>query len=92
MKKEEKELKERMERTVDIFQEQVKRALGEDCGIFIVIGSDDNGISLGSTYGKELRAKIAMSMLICKEEKVRKFVKETLAVAERVRRSANDGR
>lgn len=82
-----------MERTVDIFQEQVKRALGEDCGIFIVIGSDDNGISLGSTYGKEqLSAKIAMSMLICKEEKVRKFVKETLAVAERVRRSANDGR
>lgn len=84
MKKEEKELKERMERTVDIFQKQVKRALGEDCGIFIVIGSDDNGISLGSIFGKALSAKIAMSMLICKDENVLKFVKETLAVAERV--------
>lgn len=84
--KEEKELQERIERTVNIFLEQVKRALGDDCGVFIVIGSDDNEICTSALSGNSRSAHVAMSMMISHDETIRKFVKKTLAVAEQAMR------
>lgn len=89
--KEEKELQERIERTVNIFTEQVKRALGSNCGIFVVIGNGN--VCTGALCGNMYNTMVTMSMLICKEENVRKFVKETLDAAEyAIKKSANEGK
>ena len=75
---------ERIERTIEIFKDQMERVLDKNYGLMIVFGDDTGGGTV--VLGNNINTMSALSMSMLKSEEVRKMIVSSIHVAERAKR------
>lgn len=84
--KEERE--ERLQRTLDIFKDQMERVLDKDYGLIVVFGDGTGGGA--STHGDRTNALTALSMCMGRDEDFRDSIKASIRALEHAERYLNN--
>ena len=75
---------ERIERTLEIFKDQMERVLDKNYGLIIVFGDDTGGCAL--VIGNDANAMSALSMSMLKSKELRKMIVSSILAAEHAKR------
>lgn len=79
---------ERVERTLEIFKDQMERVLDKNYGLIVVFGDDTGGGTL--VFGNNINALSALSMSMCKSKELRDMIVSSIGVAEHAKRELNN--
>ena len=75
---------ERIERTIEIFNDQMERALDKNYGLMIVFGDDTGGGTV--VLGNNINTLSALSMGMVKSEELREMIVSSIHAAEHAKR------
>ena len=75
---------ERVERTLEIFKDQMERVLDKNYGLIVVFGDDAGGGTL--VFGNNINAMSALSMSMCKSEELRDMIVSSINAAEHAKK------
>lgn len=75
---------ERIERTIEIFNDQMERALDNNYGLMIVFADDTGGGTV--VLGNNINTLSALSMSMLKSEELREMIVSSIDAAEHAKR------
>lgn len=75
---------ERIERTIEIFNDQMERALDKNYGLMIVFGDDTGGGTV--VLGNNINTMSALSMSMLKSKELRKMIVSSIHAAEHAKK------
>ena len=78
---------ERVERTLEIFKDQMERVLDKNYGLIVVFGDDTGGTLV---FGNNINAMSALSISMCKSKELRDMIVSSIHAAEHAKRDASN--
>lgn len=75
---------ERIERTIEIFNDQMERALDKNYGLMIVFADDTGGGTV--VLGNNINTMSALSMSMLKSKELRKMIVSSIHAAEHAKK------